>query len=134
MIIEGVEIERQRGHLVFQVSRHLKEVVAVRLYVQPPWIHAPKQVVRWVSRDAVLARMTGLTICGREHDLAMEPFERQTIGNEACGQVVEQFRMSGLVSLHPEITLRGHQRLTEMPAPDPVHDHARRQRGALRED
>src|SRR5207249_1219356 len=87
-----------------------------------------------VGRDAFLARMACLPIRGREHDLAMEPLERQAVGDEAPGQIVEQFRMCGLVSLYPEIALRRHQRLTEMPAPDPVYNHAGRQWTALRED
>ena len=81
-----------------------------------------------VGGQTIGARMARLAIGGREHDLAMQPFERPAIGHEARGQIVEQFGMRGLFALNAEIAGGGDQRLAEMPAPDAVHDDARGQR------
>ena len=64
----------------------------------------------------------------------MQPLQRLAICNEASSQIVEQFRMSGLVPLNSEIAFSSHQRLAEMPTPDAVHNDPRRQSTAFCED
>jgi hypothetical protein len=93
-----------------------------------------KQSIAGVDGFGIGARLARLAIDRREHDLAIQPLERPSVRDEAGGEIVQQFRMRGLLALHSEIAGGGHQRLAEMPAPDAIHDHARRQRGAIAEN
>ena len=78
--------------------------------------------------------LAGLLIGGREHDLAVQPFERPAVGDEARGQVVEQLRMGRLLALGAEIAGRLDQRLAEVPAPDAIDDDAGGERSGVGED
>src|SRR4051794_12253268 len=58
----------------------------------------------------------------------MKLLDRPTLSNELRGEPVEQFRMRGRLTVDAEIAWSANQSFAEVKLPDPVDDHARRQR------
>ena len=69
-----------------------------------------------------------LLISAREHDAAMEFFERPVVRAKRKRQVVEELGLGGLHRAQPEIVGRLDERLAEMMHPDAIDEHAGHQR------
>src|SRR5207244_11383527 len=115
VILRLIQIHRRASDAAVERAGGLEQVVAISLDVQTPRIHAPKQSVGRISLHSILARMAGLGVSGREHDLAVKPFERPSILHKPRRQVIEKFPMCRLLPLSAKITRRGGQWSAEVP-------------------
>src|ERR1019366_3622604 len=108
--------------------------VAVRLDVEATRVHPPEQPIGGVDLGGIGALPARLLIGGGEHDLAVQPFERPTVGDETGGQVVEKLRMRWLLALGAEIAWCLDERFAKVPAPDAVDHDAGSERASVGEE
>src|SRR5689334_20466737 len=64
----------------------------------------------------------------------MEPLQRPGMLDEACGQIVEQFRMRRFFPLYAEVAGSSHERLSHVPGPDAIDNDPRGERRRIAED
>jgi len=88
----------------------------------------PRDPARGVLREGRFggnaARTEG---AGRDHE-PQQVLHRPAVVREVIGQEIQQFRMRGLLTRTAPVVRRPHQRLAEMPLPDPVDHDPRRER------
>src|SRR5262245_12298960 len=78
--------------------------------------------------------MAGLPVRFRQKDLAMQPLHRPTMRDKSRSQIIQQFRMRGLLPLRTEVAGGGNQGLAEVPVPNAIHDHSCGQWGRIGKD
>ena len=108
------------AHARVQRAGDLEDRVAPGLDIQPPAVGPPEPLVLRVGRLRGGVPSARLPVGARKDDLAMQGLQRPAAGDEAGGQVVEQFRVGRRFAELAEVARGRHQRATEVPAPDPV--------------
>ena len=112
---------------VERAGRH-EHPVAERLELEAAAGHVPEETVLGVLLGGVGPHGARLLPGGRKHDAALQSLDRPAVGHELGREMIEQFGMARRFAAHAEVARRGHQTRAEVVLPDPIDDHAGRER------
>ena len=116
------------AHLRIEQPGHGQGAIAYPLALQAlPWV-APEELIDRVHPGGLLSRSRGLLIGARSHDEAVQIFQTPAVPHQLPGQPIEQLRVGGALAFQAEIARARDDPLAEVMLPDPVHQHAGRER------
>ena len=126
------KLERLAAHREVKIAGRVMNFVPNRLgfqALQPevPEIGVPR-VDLSVLRDLGTFRLRGQLIGVRRHDQPVKPLHAVIVSHELRSEIVQQLRIGGFASQQAEVAGDSLQAFPEVPTPDAIHGHARKQR------
>ena len=113
--------------------------VAKRLGLEAAWRIPPEESGARVGGEAVRPRGARLSVGAARHDEPVQPLQPPPVGgarriDQLTGQPVEELGMTRSTTVDAEVARRVHEARAEVVVPEPIHDHAGRERVRRRGD
>ncbi|HEX4130710.1 MAG TPA: hypothetical protein VHZ24_11760 [Pirellulales bacterium] len=116
------------AHGPIELAADQQQGVMQFLGLEPaPW-HGCQQTIARINQQGLGTGRAGHLVSARQHEQAVQSFERPAFGDAPRRQPIQQLRVRGYLAARAEVVARRDNPCAEMPLPEPIDQYPRGQR------